>query len=109
KIKPQVYAGMFPVSSDDFEDFREALAKLTLNDASLFYEPESSDALGFGFRCGFLGMLHMEIIQERLEREYNLDLITTAPTVVYEIETTKGETIYVDNTSTLPDPGSIGD
>ena len=107
KIKPQVYAGMFPVSSDDFEDFREALAKLTLNDASLFYEPESSDALGFGFRCGFLGMLHMEIIQERLEREYDLDLITTAPTVVYEIETTKGEIIYVDNPSKLPDPGSI--
>ncbi len=109
KIKPQVYAGMFPVSSDDFESFREALAKLTLNDASLFYEPESSDALGFGFRCGFLGMLHMEIIQERLEREYNLDLITTAPTVVYEIETTKGETIMVDNPSKLPDPGSIGE
>ncbi|MDF3014368.1 MAG: elongation factor 4, partial [Cellvibrio sp.] len=85
KIKPQVYAGMFPISSDDFEDFREALAKLTLNDASLFYEPESSDALGFGFRVGFLGMLHMEIIQERLEREYDLDLITTAPTVVFEV------------------------
>lgn len=109
KIKPQVYAGMFPISSDDFENFREALAKLTLNDASLFYEPESSDALGFGFRCGFLGMLHMEIIQERLEREYDLDLITTAPTVVYEIETTKGETIYVDNPSKLPDPGSIAE
>lgn len=109
KIKPQVYAGMFPISSDDFENFREALAKLTLNDASLFYEPESSDALGFGFRCGFLGMLHMEIIQERLEREYDLDLITTAPTVVYEIENTKGETIYVDNPSKLPDPGSIAD
>jgi len=109
KIKPQVYAGMFPVSSDDFESFREALAKLTLNDASLFYEPESSDALGFGFRCGFLGMLHMEIIQERLEREYDLDLITTAPTVVYEIETTKGETISVDNPSKLPDPGSIAE
>lgn len=107
KIKPQVYAGMFPVSSDDFEAFREALAKLTLNDASLFYEPESSDALGFGFRCGFLGMLHMEIIQERLEREYDLDLITTAPTVVYEVENNKGETIYVDNPSKLPDPGSI--
>lgn len=109
KIKPQVYAGMFPVSSDDFEDFREALAKLTLNDASLFYEPESSDALGFGFRCGFLGMLHMEIIQERLEREYNLDLITTAPTVVYEVVNNKGETIYVDNPSKLPEPGLISE
>jgi GTP-binding protein LepA len=109
KIKPQVYAGMFPVSSDDFEAFREALAKLTLNDASLFYEPESSDALGFGFRCGFLGMLHMEIIQERLEREYDLDLITTAPTVVYEIVNNKGETLYVDNPSKLPDPGSINE
>ena len=109
KIKPQVYAGMFPVSSDDFEDFREALAKLTLNDASLFYEPESSDALGFGFRCGFLGMLHMEIIQERLEREYDLDLITTAPTVVYEVVDNKGETIYVDNPSKLPEPGLISE
>lgn len=107
KIKPQVYAGMFPVSSDDFEDFRDALAKLTLNDASLFYEPESSDALGFGFRCGFLGMLHMEIIQERLEREYDLDLITTAPTVVYEVVNNKGEIIYVDNPSKLPEPGLI--
>jgi GTP-binding protein LepA len=109
KIKPQVYAGMFPVSADDFEDFREALAKLTLNDASLFYEPESSDALGFGFRCGFLGMLHMEIIQERLEREYDLDLITTAPTVVYEVIDNKGETIYVDNPSKLPEPGLIAE
>lgn len=107
KIKPQVYAGMFPISSDDFEDFREALAKLTLNDASLFYEPESSDALGFGFRVGFLGMLHMEIIQERLEREYDLDLITTAPTVVYEVVKRGGEVIFVDNPSKLPDPGSI--
>ncbi|MAT50588.1 MAG: elongation factor 4 [Porticoccaceae bacterium] len=109
KIKPQVYAGMFPVSSDDFEDFREALAKLTLNDASLFYEPESSDALGFGFRCGFLGMLHMEIIQERLEREYDLDLISTAPTVVYEVEKTDGEILYISNPSDLPDPGSIAE
>ena len=102
KIQPQVYAGLFPVSSDDFEDFREALEKLTLNDASLYYEPESSDALGFGFRCGFLGMLHMEIIQERLEREYDLSLITTAPTVVYEVLLTNGTTVRVDSPSGLP-------
>lgn len=102
KVKPQVYAGMFPVSSDDFPAFREALAKLCLNDAALFYEPESSEALGFGFRCGFLGMLHMEIVQERLEREYNLDLITTAPTVIYEVLTTKGDILYVDNPAKLP-------
>lgn len=107
KIKPQVYAGLFTVSSDDYEAFRDALGKLTLNDASLFYEPESSDALGFGFRIGFLGMLHMEIIQERLEREYNLDLITTAPTVVYEVLTKQGETLMVDNPSALPDPGTL--
>jgi len=107
KVNPQVYAGMFPINSEDFEDFREALAKLTLNDASLFYEPESSDALGFGFRCGFLGMLHMEIIQERLEREYDLDLISTAPTVVYEVLHTNGELLYISNPSNLPDPGNI--
>ena len=107
QLQPKVYAGLFTVSSDDYEAFREALAKLTLNDASLFYEPEASDALGFGFRCGFLGMLHMEIIQERLEREYNLDLITTAPTVVYEVLTVSGETIAVDNPSKLPDIGLI--
>jgi len=107
KIKPQVYAGMFPVSADDFEDFREALARLTLNDASLFYEPESSDALGFGFRCGFLGMLHMEIIQERLEREYDLDLISTAPTVVYEVVRSDGEVVHISSPSDLPDPGAI--
>ncbi|MEE4278027.1 MAG: translation elongation factor 4 [Halieaceae bacterium] len=106
-VKPQVYAGIFTVSSDDYEDFREALAKLTLNDASLFYEPETSDALGFGFRCGFLGMLHMEIIQERLEREYDLDLITTAPTVVYEVLKNNGEVLRVDNPSALPDPADI--
>tara|TARA_R100000541_G_scaffold27773_3_gene37094 strand:+ start:11165 stop:12964 length:1800 start_codon:yes stop_codon:yes gene_type:complete len=109
RVKPQVYAGLFPVSSDDFEDFREALQKLTLNDAALQYEPESSDALGFGFRIGFLGMLHMEIIQERLEREYDLDLITTAPTVVYELLLKSGETIYVDSPSKLPDLSSIED
>ncbi|MCG7499066.1 translation elongation factor 4 [Vibrio sp. Of7-15] len=102
KVKPQVYAGLFPVSSDDYENFRDALGKLSLNDASLFYEPESSAALGFGFRCGFLGMLHMEIIQERLEREYDLDLITTAPTVVYEVVKTDGEILYVDSPSKLP-------
>ncbi|CEG57422.1 translation elongation factor 4 [Legionella fallonii] len=102
RVKPQVYAGLFPISSDDFEAFREALAKLSLNDASLFFEPESSEALGFGFRCGFLGMLHMEIVQERLEREYNLDLISTAPTVVYQIITQKGETLLIDNPSHLP-------
>jgi GTP-binding protein LepA len=109
KVKPQVYAGLFPVSSDDFENFRDALEKLSLNDASLFYEPENSDALGFGFRCGFLGMLHMEIIQERLEREYDLDLITTAPTVIYEVVTNKGETLEVDNPSKLPDFGTISE
>ena len=107
KVKPQVYAGLFPVSSDDYESFRVALDKLSLNDASLFFEPENSDALGFGFRCGFLGMLHMEIIQERLEREYDLDLITTAPTVIYEIVNRKGEVLHVDNPSKLPDLGSI--
>ena len=102
KVQPQVYAGLFPTSSDDYEDFREALSKLSLNDASLFYEPESSDALGFGFRCGFLGMLHMEIIQEWLEREYNLDLITSAPTVVYEVELNDGSVKQIDNPSRLP-------
>ena len=109
KVQPQVYAGLFPTSSDDYEDFREALAKLSLNDASLFYEPESSDALGFGFRCGFLGMLHMEIIQERLEREYNLDLLTTAPTVIYELELNNGKVVYVDNPSKLPDMGGVAE
>ena len=102
KVKPQVYAGLFPISSDDYESFRDALEKLSLNDASLFYEPESSTALGFGFRCGFLGLLHMEIIQERLEREYDLDLITTAPTVVYEIELNDGSTIHIDSPAQMP-------
>ncbi|MFM5450182.1 translation elongation factor 4 [Aeromonas veronii] len=107
KVKPQVYAGLFPISSDDYESFRDALDKLSLNDASLFFEPESSTALGFGFRCGFLGMLHMEIIQERLEREYDLDLITTAPTVVYEIELTDSSTIHIDSPAQMPAITSI--
>ncbi len=102
EIQPRVFAGMFPVSADDYENLRDALDKLHLNDASLHYEPETSQALGFGFRIGFLGMLHMEIVQERLEREYDLDLITTAPSVVYEVETTKGETINIHNPAELP-------
>jgi GTP-binding protein LepA len=106
-VTPQVYAGIFPVSSDDFEAFRDALGKLRLNDASLFFEPENSQALGFGFRCGFLGLLHMEIIQERLEREYDLDLITTAPTVVFEVLNRKGEEIHIENPALLPDIGTI--
>lgn len=109
KVKPQVYAGLFPISSDDYEAFRDALGKLSLNDASLFYEPENSTALGFGFRCGFLGLLHMEIIQERLEREYDLDLITTAPTVVYEVEQTNGEVVYVDSPAKLPPLNNIAE
>jgi len=108
-VKPQVYAGMFPVDSSDYEDFREALSKLRLNDTSLQYEPETSTAFGFGFRCGFLGLLHMEIVQERLEREYRLDLITTAPTVVYEILTTSGDILYVDNPAHLPAPNLIAE
>ena len=102
RVKPQVYAGVFPISTDEYESFRDALNKLSLNDASLFFEPETSSALGFGFRIGYLGLLHMEIVQERLEREYNLDLITTAPTVVHEVIMNNGETIYVDNPSGLP-------
>lgn len=106
-VQPKVFAGMFPISSDDFQAFREALAKLKLNDSALFFEPESSDALGFGFRCGFLGMLHMEIVQERLEREYNIDLITTAPTVVYKVTDTKGNELDIDNPAALPLPNFI--
>jgi GTP-binding protein LepA len=102
QVQPRVFAGLFPISSDDYENFREALQKLRLNDAALHFEPESSAALGFGFRCGFLGMLHMEIVQERLEREYDLELITTAPTVIFEVINNKGETLLVDNPSKLP-------
>ncbi|HLT89827.1 MAG TPA: translation elongation factor 4 [Woeseiaceae bacterium] len=109
RVQPRVFAGLYPVSSDDYEAFREALKKLRLNDAALHFEPETSAALGFGFRCGFLGMLHMEIVQERLEREYKLDLITTAPTVVYEVLLTSGETIRVDNPSSLPPPNKIAE
>jgi GTP-binding protein LepA len=109
QVNPQVYAGLFPVDSDDFEAFRDALDKLTLNDASLFYEPETSDALGFGFRCGFLGMLHMEIVQERLEREYDLNLITTAPTVQYEVLKTDGTVGHYSNPSTLPSPSQTAE
>lgn len=107
EVKPTVFAGLYPVNSAEFEQFREALEKLSLNDASIVYEPETSQALGFGFRCGFLGMLHMEIIQERLEREYNIELITTAPTVVYEVECTDGEVLLVDNPSQLPERPQI--
>tara|TARA_R110002110_G_scaffold404606_1_gene623073 strand:- start:81445 stop:83241 length:1797 start_codon:yes stop_codon:yes gene_type:complete len=102
RTQAKVFAGLFPTYSDDFESFREALSKLSLNDASLYYEPESSGALGFGFRCGFLGLLHMEIVQERLEREYNLDLITTAPTVIFEVVTRNGELLKIDNPAKLP-------
>lgn len=107
QIKPHVYCGLFPMNSNEYEIFRDALSKLRLNDASLFYEPESSSALGFGFRCGFLGMLHMEIIKARLEREYGLNLITTAPTVVYEVVTKKGDVLYIDNPTHLPSRGEI--
>lgn len=107
KVQPRVFAGLFPVSSDDYENFRDALEKLGLNDSALHYEPENSTALGFGFRCGFLGMLHMEIIQERLEREYDLNLITTAPTVIYQVLTSAGETLHIDNPARLPESNLV--
>lgn len=107
KVQPQVYAGLYPIDADDFISFREALAKLRLNDTSLSYEPETSEALGFGFRCGFLGMLHMEIVRERLTREYNLDLITTVPTVIYEIVTRDDKILHIENPADLTEPGNI--
>jgi len=109
QVQPRVFAGLFPISSDDYESFREALQKLRLNDAALHFEPETSAALGFGFRCGFLGMLHMEIVQERLEREYDLELITTAPTVVFEVIDTSGNALHVDNPSKLPAANEISE
>ncbi len=109
QVQPRVFAGLFPVNTEDYESFRDALAKLKLNDSALHYEPEVSTALGFGFRCGFLGLLHMDIVQERLEREYNLDLITSAPTVVYEILRTDGNVEYVDNPAKLPPSNEIED
>ncbi len=109
KVQPRVFAGLFPVDSDDFGNLREALQKLRLNDASLFFEPETSQAMGFGFRCGFLGLLHMEIVQERLEREYHLDLVTTAPTVIYQVLTAANEIIQIDNPAKLPPPNEIAE
>lgn len=109
QIQPRVFAGLFPIRSDDYENFREALQKLRLNDAALHFEPETSAALGFGFRCGFLGMLHMEIVQERLEREYDLDLITTAPTVIFEVKAANGDVNFVDNPSLLPPVNEIAE
>ena len=109
QVQPRVFAGMFPINSEDYESFRDALAKLKLNDSALHYEPEVSTALGFGFRCGFLGLLHMDIVQERLEREYNLELVTSAPTVVYEILRTDGTTEYVDNPAKLPPSNEIAE
>ena len=109
KVKPMVFAGLYPISSDDFENLRSALEKLHLNDASLHYEPETSTALGFGFRCGFLGLLHMEIIQERLDREFDIDIITTVPNVEYQVRLTNGELVHVQNPAEMPPAGQIQD
>jgi GTP-binding protein LepA len=109
QVQPRVFAGLFPVNSEDYESFRDALAKLKLNDSALHYEPEVSTALGFGFRCGFLGLLHMDIVQERLEREYSLELITSAPTVIYEVERTDGTLVYVDNPAKLPPSNEVAE
>jgi GTP-binding protein LepA len=108
-MQPRVFAGLFPTDADDYPDLREALDRLQLNDAALQFEPETSEALGFGFRCGFLGLLHLDIVQERLEREYDLDLVTTAPTVIYEIESNSGEVISLENPAKLPDSGQIAE
>src|SRR5438045_1565525 len=107
EIHPMVFSGIYPINTGDFEHLKTAIGKLRLNDSAFIYMPESSVALGFGFRCGFLGLLHMEIIQERLRREYNMDIIATSPSVVYEIETTRGEIILIDNPAHLPDPSLI--
>jgi len=107
RAKPMVFAGIYPTDADEYQDLREALSRLSLNDASLVYEPESSAALGFGFRCGFLGLLHLEIVVERLEREYGLNLLTTAPSVEYQVTTTSGQEVLVDNPADLPDPSRI--